>query len=379
MSGNDGGEVSFPESSALRDRYRVVEELGRGAQGRTLLVEERETGRELVTKQIWVGPLEDWKSVELFERSAEILEELDHDGIPAYVDHVAESGDQRDGTSVPELYLVREHAEGDSLLEHVERGWRPDSDELLQLADELLDILEYLHGRDPPVVHRDVKPSNIIRGTDGSRVHLVDFGTAQARILDEVGGSTMAGTSGYVPFEQLAGRALPSSDLYALGATLIHLASHRHPAELTGDSHRIEFDDVVDLPDGVRSFLRDLTAPTPGERIGSTRKARKRIDAIRSGETDDTTDERKTVDERPGRFAAALSTVDAALEDGDLPWIGLYLLALIPLGIVMCLDFSSSDGPVTEPVLVVGSLVLGLMAAAGFGRRSSTTYGGDGS
>lgn len=275
-TGDDsGGSVA---SAPLREDYRVVEELGRGAQGRSLLVESRESGRRLVAKHLWLGPVDDWKAVELFERSAEVLEELDLPGIPAYVDHRATEAAGREG---PDMYLLREYADGESLRAKLDEGWRPLEEQILDVAADVGEILAHLHGREPPVVHRDVKPANIVRGPDGETHRLVDFGTVQASILGTVGGSTMAGTAGYVPFEQLSGRAEPASDLYALGVTLIRLASGREPTELPTDGRRLAFRKYVDLSEPTQQLLADLTAPDVDERLGDAETLLERVEAIR--------------------------------------------------------------------------------------------------
>jgi serine/threonine protein kinase len=93
-----------------------------------------------------------------------------------------------------------------------------------------------LHARVPPVLHRDIKPANVILRPDGAPA-LVDFGAVRTvfRTAEE-GGSTVVGTFGYMPFEQYMGQASPASDLYALGATLLHLITGRGPSEFaTGD------------------------------------------------------------------------------------------------------------------------------------------------
>mgnify|MGYP006287079995 CR=1 FL=1 len=276
MSNSSNG--SPPEHRRLKERYEILRSLGRGAQGESLLVEEPDSDRQFVAKCLWLGPIDDWKTVELFERSADLLQQVDHPGVPSYVDHMV-GGEDEHGT--PETILIRDYVEGESLLDCLEDGWRPTEHELLDLADQLLDILAYLHERTPPIVHRDIKPANIIRSPDGERYHLVDFGTAQARALEESGGSTMAGTAGYVPFEQLSGRAGPPSDLFALGQTLVHAASHTHPSELPSRDYRVDFRDHVDLSDDLSELLWELTQPRMDDRLSSAQAARAKIQSIR--------------------------------------------------------------------------------------------------
>jgi serine/threonine protein kinase len=136
-----------------------------------------------------------WKSVDLFEREARLLRSLSHPGIPSFVD--AFNLD----TPTDRMYtLVQRLAPGDTLQALVDSGaWRPDEAEIERIAASMLDILGYLHGLRPPVVHRDVKPSNVLYDRVSGRVTLVDFGAVRDTFVD---GSTMIGTFGYMPPEQ---------------------------------------------------------------------------------------------------------------------------------------------------------------------------------
>jgi len=115
-----------------------------------------------------------------------------------------------------------------------------------ELATDILKILIYLHELSPPVLHRDIKPSNLIWGED-KQIYLVDFGAVQAQAAVTGVTFTVVGTSGYAPLEQFWGRAVPSSDLYALGATLIHLLTGTAPADLPQKDSRIQFSDRISL------------------------------------------------------------------------------------------------------------------------------------
>ena len=105
------------------------------------------------------------------------------------------------------------------------------------------EYLAYLHELRPPIIHRDVKPGNIVLAPDGE-AWLVDFGAVRDRILHEIRtegeGATIVGTYGYMPYEQFQGRALPASDVYALGMTLVFLLSHKEPHEIEAASGRLE-------------------------------------------------------------------------------------------------------------------------------------------
>jgi len=161
---------------------------------------------------------------ELFEREARTLLSLRHAGIPAFHAFFFHEG---------RCYLVEDFIAGRTLAQELEAKGRFSEAEVVAVVDEVLAILEYLHGRVPAVIHRDIKPANIIQAAAGG-LYLVDFGAVkEAMVVAALSAeSTIIGTSGYTPPEQLRGLVVPASDLYAVGATALHLLTGRSPAEL---------------------------------------------------------------------------------------------------------------------------------------------------
>ena len=252
-------------------RYHVVRPLGRGSFGRTFLAVDRATGdRQVALKQLQAEGDHGWKAFELFEREAAALRSLRHHGIPEIFDHLRET----DGGGALVAYLVMEYIEGASLEQRIEEGVPLDPAALLRLTLGLLDILEYLHSRVPPVLHRDIKPANVLLRPDGGPA-LVDFGAVRTvfRRTDERG-STVVGTFGYMPFEQYMGQASPASDLYALGATLLHLITGRPPSDFASPDGAIEV--PADLPGAaaLREVLARLLAPSASARPQSAAAVR---------------------------------------------------------------------------------------------------------
>lgn len=207
---------------ALRgDRYVLIGLLGDGAQGRTFEGFDRMRGQPVAIKRFDVRGAVAWKDVELAEREARVLQSLSHPRLPRYVEHFEEDG---------ALYLVMEKIEGESLAALRARGASLSEDEVMRLLREAGEVLGYLHGRAPPVIHRDLKPGNVIRRPDGSFA-FVDFGAVRDKLRHE-GGSTVVGTFGYMAPEQFQGRALPASDVYAVGATALAMLTGRQPEDL---------------------------------------------------------------------------------------------------------------------------------------------------
>ena len=202
-------------------RYVVVGVLGEGSQGRTYDAVDKQAGRPVAIKRFDVRGARSWKDLDLAERETRVLQALHHPSLPGYVDHF-----EQDGV----LYLVTEKIEGASLaVLQKERSPFGESDAMRLLGDAA-NILSYLHGRSPPVVHRDIKPANVIRRPDGSYA-FVDFGAVRDSLKPE-GGSTVVGTFGYMAPEQFQGRALPGSDVYGVGATVLSLLAGTEPEAL---------------------------------------------------------------------------------------------------------------------------------------------------
>lgn len=243
----------------LQDRYQILAEIGRGSQATTYRAKDLQSGEDVAIKELDFKRVEDWKSQELFEREGRTLQGLDHPSIPKFIDAFAIEED-----ATIRLFLVQQFMEGETFAEELSRRQWTEG-ELIDDAIQILEALVYLHSQSPPVIHRDLKPSNMIRCLDG-RIVLVDFGAVQNTIPTTVGGSTVIGTPGYMPIEQLMGRATAASDLYALGATLIHLMSGTSPSSLPVERNRIVFADRINASPRLKAALTTLTEPTAEDR-----------------------------------------------------------------------------------------------------------------
>lgn len=248
----------------LHNRYQLKQKLGQNAGRQTWLAQDLQTTptEAVVVKLLAFGGEVQWDDLKLFEREAQVLKQLNHSRIPNYRDYF--SIDDR----TLWFGLVQDYIPGVSLKELLNQGKRFSEKQIRQIATDILQILIYLHELHPSVLHRDIKPSNLILAKD-KQVHLVDFGAVQDRAAKEGGTFTVVGTYGYAPMEQFGGRAVPASDLYALGATLIHLLTGTAPADLPQQNLRIGFKDKVNLTPSLVRWIEKLTEPALEQRFKS--------------------------------------------------------------------------------------------------------------
>lgn len=263
----------------LQERYQLQRQLGRTAAGRqTWLAKDLQSNERVTLKLLAFAPQMQWEELKLFEREAQVLQALNHPRIPRYRDYF--SLDKQTGAGIPWFGLVQDYIPGFSLQELLEQGKRFSEKQVRKIATDILEILIYLHELSPPVLHRDIKPSNLILGED-KEIYLVDFGAVQAQAAVTGVTFTVVGTSGYAPLEQFWGRAVPSSDLYALGATLIHLLTGTSPADLPQKDSRIQFSDKVSLKPSFVGWIENMTEIALEKRYSTAGQA---LDALNSGQ-----------------------------------------------------------------------------------------------
>ncbi|BAU11773.1 serine/threonine protein kinase [Leptolyngbya sp. NIES-3755] len=263
----------------LHDRYQIQSLLGRQTGRRTFLAKDRQTGSSVVVKLLLFAPDFTWDDLKLFEREAAVLRSLNHSAIPQYLDDFEVETELGKGFALVQTYI-----EARSLQDWIQSGRTFSEEELRAIAKDLLAILNYLHSRQPPVVHRDLKPSNILlgnrTGNHPGQIYLIDFGSVQTAL--HYGTRTIVGTYGYMPPEQFGGQTVPASDLYALGATLICLATGQNPDQLPQREMRILFDQHVTLSPDLIDWLKWLTEPSLDLRSQSAKQALEALEAPRS-------------------------------------------------------------------------------------------------
>lgn len=268
MTKQDFGDFA---KETLLERYEVQQQLGKKAGRRTLLTRDLETQELVVIKLLTFDDEFQWQDLKLFEREAETLKSLSHPAIPRYLDYF-----ELDTLNYKGFALAQSYIPAESLESQIKAGRSFSEKEVKELATALLEIIKYLHSQQPPVIHRDIKPSNILltnrSGNSVGDVYLVDFGSVHT-IMRTNSTMTVVGSYGYMPPEQFSGKAIPASDLYSLGATLIYLVTGQHPADLPQQDLVIKFEEVANISPGFSSWLRKMIEPMTSRRLASAEKA----------------------------------------------------------------------------------------------------------
>ncbi|QHG19782.1 serine/threonine protein kinase [Nostoc sp. ATCC 53789] len=219
----------------LDHRYQVIRVLAMGGFGQTYIAQDtRRPGNPIcVVKHLKPGtdPRVFDTAKRLFNSEAETLEKLgNHDQIPRLLAYFDEN---------QEFYLVQEYIEGHTLAEELTPGKRWSESQVIQLLQEVLEILEFVHSQG--VIHRDIKPDNIIRRASDNKLVLVDFGavkqlrTQMVIVGGQASATVVIGTPGYMPTEQGQGKPRPNSDIYSLGIIAIQALTGLLPTALQED------------------------------------------------------------------------------------------------------------------------------------------------
>jgi WD40 repeat protein len=218
-----------PLVALLRNRFRVTRVLSdEGGFGRTYLAEDLDKLNErCVIKQLAPKFQDSWalsKAVDLFHKEAQRLQQLgEHSQIPTLLAYFEENN---------YLYLVQQFIDGQNLLKELQQKRGYSAKEIREILLDLLPVLKFIHERG--VIHRDIKPQNIIRRKSDGRLCLIDFGSSKqltAKVQMPMG--TSIGSHGYSAIEQIRdGKAYPASDLFSLGATCFHLLTGISPFKL---------------------------------------------------------------------------------------------------------------------------------------------------
>jgi len=260
----------------LDGRYEITAQLAEGAFGKTFQAKDTKRPGEpiCVVKQLKLASVTVVRR--LFNTEAESLENLGkHDQIPQLLAYFEENG---------EFYLVQEYIPGHLLTDELQPGQPLEEDAVKVLLLELLAVLKFVHARN--VIHRDIKPDNIIRRDADGTLVLIDFGAVK-KIVSQSNQSNpkttiVIGTPGYMPNEQMEGKPQLSSDVYAVGMTAIQAITGIYPTQLSKDSQSKEviWRDRAQVSRGLAEVLETMVRYDHQQRYPSAKEALAAVQAL---------------------------------------------------------------------------------------------------
>ncbi len=258
------------ENILLNSKYYLLKILGKNI-GITYLAEDL-YGKKVVIKELSLRSVDKWKSEEHFKKEGKILSQLEHPLIPNFIEEF-QSGIGKNENH----YIVMEFIEGVTLRDEFTNK-RYTKDEVIDILIGIAEILQYLHSLMPPVVHRDIKLSNLIRKKD-KKIALIDFGS----VKDIVKNSTLSGTFGFMAPEQFKGESRIENDFYSLGVIAIVLLSRKEPEDMMDDGITLKWKEHLFVSNNFKNLLEKLLDIKPSNRINDATFLIKELNRIKEG------------------------------------------------------------------------------------------------
>lgn len=252
--------------TVLGGKYEILKKIGQGGMSVVYLAMDTRLNKQWAIKEIKRGKNQDAKTLlKGLQMEANILKMVDHPVLPRIVDIIDHSGT---------VFVVMDYIEGRPLSEVLKIEGAQSQEKVIGWAKELCSALDYLHSMNPPIIYRDMKPSNIMLKPDG-KVKLIDFGTAKELDVESLADTTALGTRGYAAPEQFGdakGRGIyktdARTDIYSLGATLYHMVTGKNPSEPPYVMKPIRYWNSA-LSSGIEKIIHKCTMPNPEERYQS--------------------------------------------------------------------------------------------------------------
>ncbi len=256
--------------------YQVISELGKGGFATTHLA-TNQAGEQFAIKKFILDKY-NFSLISSVEKEVKILKQISHPKIPKFIDFF-----RIDNSDNIELYIVQEYINASNLRKIIKEGKHYNESEAIDITIQILKILEYLHNFLPQIIHRDVKPSNILIDKDNI-VYLIDFGAVKEKLtygnISQSGISTIIGTQGYMSIEQFEGKAIPSSDIYSLGLTLLYILSHKEPLQLKKNGLDFLFRDLINVSDKFELIISKMINPDYTKRYMSIFNLKRELYAL---------------------------------------------------------------------------------------------------
>lgn len=247
--------------SIVDGKYKILNKVGQGGMSVVYLAMNERANKQWAIKEVRKDGVQDYEVVKQgLIVETDMLKKLQHDNLPSIIDVI-----DNDET----FLIVMDYIEGNPLSKTLKEYGAQSQEDVIRWSKQLCDVLGYLHAQNPPIIYRDMKPSNVMLKPDG-KVMLIDFGTAREFKSNRVEDTTCLGTRGYAAPEQYGGMGQTDArtDIYCLGATMYHLVTGHNPSEPPYQMYPIrEWD--PNLSSGLEEIIWKCTRDNPNERYQS--------------------------------------------------------------------------------------------------------------
>lgn len=244
--------------SLVDGKYKILNKIGQGGMSVVYLAMNERANKQWAIKEVRKDGVQNFEVVKQgLIAETEMLKKLSHPNLPSIIDVI-----DGDGT----FLIVMDYIEGRHLESVAKEYGAQSQEDVIEWAKQLCDVLSYLHSRKPPIIYRDMKPSNVMLKPDG-KVMLIDFGTAREFKENSVADTTCLGTQGYAAPEQYGGHGQTDArtDIYCLGATLYHLLTGHNPSEPPYEMYPIRYWNP-ELSSGLEEIILKCTQKNPDDR-----------------------------------------------------------------------------------------------------------------
>lgn len=247
--------------SVIDGKYKILNVVGKGGMSVVYLAMNERANKQWAIKEVRKDGMQSFEVVKQnLVAETDLLKKLNHPHLPCIIDVI-----DCDDT----FLIVMDYIEGNPLSKALETSGAQNQDDVIEWAKQLCDVLGYLHSRKPPIIYRDMKPSNVMLKPDGN-VMLIDFGTAREFKSTSVADTTCLGTQGYAAPEQFGGHGQTDArtDIYCLGATMYHLVTGHNPATPPYEMYPIRQWNPM-LSSGLEEIILKCTQRNPEDRYQS--------------------------------------------------------------------------------------------------------------
>lgn len=246
----------------IEGKYEILKMIGKGGMSEVYLAMDKNLNKQWAVKEIQKKAWDKNNQVVVQSALAEanMMKRLDHPCLPRIVDII-----EKDDV----IYVIMDYIEGEPLSKILEKEGAQEQETVIEWAEDLCGVLDYLHTQDPPIIYRDMKPANIMLQPNGN-IKLIDFGIAREYKEQNLEDTVSLGTKGYAAPEQFGGKGQTDqrTDIYCLGVTLYHLVTGKNPCEPPYELYPIRYWDPK-LSAGLESIILKCTQLNPEDRYQS--------------------------------------------------------------------------------------------------------------